>query len=58
MSDKRYKEASEPSPEMSPKAPKEVKGDPLSRRDVSREPAENEETRREAERLDERQRGS
>jgi hypothetical protein len=52
---KRYKQASEPSPKMSPKAPNEEEGDPLSRRDASREPAENEETRRVAERLEERE---
>ncbi len=52
---KRYKEASEPAPELSPKDPNEEKGDPLSRRDASREPAKNEETRRVAGRLEERE---
>lgn len=54
---KRYKEASEPSPETSPDVPEEPKGDASSRQDASKEPAENEETRRVAKKLEERERG-
>ncbi len=55
---KRYKEASEPSPDASPDIPEGQKGDPSSRQDASQEPAENEEKRLVAERLEERERDS
>lgn len=53
---KRYKEAAEPSPETSPNVPEKSKGDVSSRQDAFKELAENEETRRVAERLEERER--
>ncbi len=55
---KRAKEASEPSPETSPRVREEEKGDGSSRQSASREPAESEDKRRVAERLRERERGS
>ncbi len=51
----RFKEASEPEPEATPHAPKDEKGDSTSRVDASQEPSENEEKRRIAKKLEERE---
>ena len=49
------KEATEPSPELSPEAPGEEKDDSSSRVEQSKEPSEDSEKRRVAEKLRERE---
>ncbi len=48
------KEAADPKPEVEPHISRESKGDPSSRVDASKEPGEDREKRRVAEKLEER----
>jgi hypothetical protein len=57
-SKKRVRANTQPDPETSPNVPEEKKGQSSSRLDASREPAEDEEKRRVAEKLREREQGS
>ena len=53
-SKKRIRENTNPDPETSPRVPEVQKGQPSSRLDASKEPAEDEEKRRVAKKLRER----
>lgn len=52
------KEASEPNPEQTPHVSRGEKGESFSRVDQSQEPGENEEKRRVARKLEEREKGN
>jgi hypothetical protein len=57
-SKKRVRKNTEPDPETTPHVSDEPKGSPSSRMDASREPSEDEEKRRVAEKLREREQNS
>ena len=57
-SKKRVRANTEPDPETTPHVPDEQKGQPSSRLEASKEPSEDEEKRRVAERLREREQNS
>jgi hypothetical protein len=54
----RAKEAADPNPDVEPNISEEPKGEPSSRLDASKEPGEDEEKRRVAEKLREREQDS
>jgi hypothetical protein len=57
-SKKRVRANTDPDPEATPHVPDEQKGQPSSRLDASKEPAQDEEKRRVVEKLRERERDS
>jgi hypothetical protein len=57
-SKKRVRATTEPDPETTPRVPEEQEGQPTSRLEAFKEPAEDEEKRRVAEKMRERERGS